>query len=71
MNKNNKKQKILVLEPEFANELEVLCELVQTNFATKAKELLFQWQIDELKNIKEKSPSKYNLYLEKIKKSID
>lgn len=68
---NNKKQKILVLEPEFANELEVLCEIVQTNFATKAKELLFKWQVEELNQLEEKSPLKYKIYLQKIKKPTD
>lgn len=69
--KNNKKIKNLALDFDFAKELEVLCEMVQTNFATKAKELLFQWQIEELKNLEHNAPDLFAKYQQKIKKPTE
>lgn len=68
---NKKKTKILSLDADFANQLEILCEIVQTNFATKSKELLFQWQIQELKNLEQKAPELFQKYQQEIKKPID
>ncbi len=67
---NKKKTKILSLDADFANQLEILCEIVQTNFATKSNELLFQWQIQELKNLEQKAPERFQKYQQEIKKPI-
>ena len=67
---NKKKTKILSLDADFANQLEILCEIVKTNFATKSKELLFQWQIQELKNLEQKAPELFHKYQQEIKKPI-
>lgn len=68
--KNNKKIKNIALDIDFAKELDLLCKMVQTNFATKTKKMLFQWQIEELKKLEQNAPDLYTKYQQKIKKPI-
>lgn len=62
------KQKNLVLDEELAFQLEQLCSIMNTNFATKTKELLTDWKISELKRLREDAPEMYEKYLQAIKK---
>ena len=63
------KQKNLVLDEELAFQLENLCSIMNTNFATKTKELLTDWKISEIKRLREDAPEMYEKYLQAIKKA--
>lgn len=56
------KQKNLVIDEDLAQQIELLCEILHTNFATKTKELLVEWKIKELKRLKEDAPEMYKKY---------
>lgn len=62
----NAKVKNIKIDEDFANKVEILCEVLQTTFTDKSKDLLVQWYIDKLSEIREKSPDLYNLYLTKM-----
>ena len=62
------KQKNLVIEEDLINQIETLCDILHTNFATKAKELLVEWKIKELKRLKEDAPEMYQEYNDRLKK---
>lgn len=68
MKKVKTKQKNIVVEEELAIQLEELCSIMNTNFATKTKELLTDWKISELKRLREDAPEMYERYLQAIKK---
>ncbi len=68
MKKIKTKQKNIVLDDELATQLEELCSIMNTNFATKTKELLTDWKISELKRLREDAPEMYEKYLQAIKK---
>lgn len=63
----NTKVKNIKIDEDFANKVEILCEVLQTTFTDKSKDLLVQWYIDKLSEIREKSPDLYDLYQQKIK----
>lgn len=68
MNKNFNKSKSIKIDSNLANEVEVLCELLHTNFSTRVKELLVDWQIEKLDELKRKAPELYQTYLDRTKK---
>lgn len=68
MKKIKTKQKNIVLDDELATQLEELCSIMNTNFATKTKELLTDWKISELKRLRKDAPEMYEKYLQAIKK---
>lgn len=59
------KQKNLVIDEDLVQQIELLCEILHTNFATKTKELLVEWKIKELKRLKEDAPDMYKQYQDK------
>lgn len=67
--KKKTKQKQLVIEEDLIQQLELLCDLLHTNFSNKTKELLVEWKIRELKRLKEDAPDIYQQYQEQIKKA--
>lgn len=67
MGKNNNKSKSIKIDNRLVNEIEVLCELLHTNFSTRVKELLVDWQIDKLDELKRKAPDLYQIYLDRTK----
>lgn len=67
MDKFNNKSKSIKIDNTLVKEIEVLCELLHTNFSTRVKELLVDWQIDKLDELKRKAPEIYKAYLEKTK----
>ena len=62
---NKSKSKNIRIESSFLNQLEILCELENTNFSQKAKSLLTEWQIERLAYLKANSPEKFQEYLDK------
>lgn len=58
--------KNIKVEEELLNQIEILCEVLHTNFSVKTKELLVDWKIKELKRLKEDAPELFDQYLEKI-----
>lgn len=60
------KVKNIKIDEDFANKVEILCEVLQTTFTDKSKDLLVQWYIDKLSEIREKSPDLYEIYLSKM-----
>lgn len=50
------KSKNIKIEEEFLFQIEALCSVLQTNFSSKAKELLIEWKIEELKRLKSDAP---------------
>lgn len=60
------KSKSIKIDTKLANEIEILCELLHTNFSTRVKELLVDWQIDKLDQLKSKAPRLYQIYLDRI-----
>lgn len=60
------KIKNITLEKELMEQIEVLCEVLHTNFSSKTKELLVEWKIKELKRLKEDAPELFERYLEKM-----
>lgn len=63
------KQKSLLLDEELCEQLEMLCDVMNTNFATKTKDLLMEWKIRELKRLKDDAPDMYEDYLSKTAKT--
>lgn len=61
------KSKNIKIEEELILQVETLCELLHTNFSNKTKELLVDWKIGKLAELKVKAPDLYNEYLERIK----
>lgn len=62
MNKKIIKSKNIKLEEELMIQLDVLCDVLHTNFSSKAKELLVEWKIMELKRLKEDAPELFEKY---------
>ena len=62
----NTKVKNIKLDEDFVNKVEMLCEVLQTTFTDKSKDLLVQWYIDKLAEIREKSPDLYEIYTKKL-----
>ena len=60
------KTKNIKIEDDLIREIEVLCEVLHTNFSVKTKELLTEWQIKRLAYLKANSPEKFQEYLDKI-----
>jgi hypothetical protein len=60
------KIKNIKIEEELTIQLEILCEVLHTNFSSKTKELLVEWKINELKRLKEDAPELFLAYQEKI-----
>lgn len=60
------KTKNIKIDDELLTQIEVLCEILHTNFSSKTKELLVDWKIKELKRLKEYAPELYEQYLELI-----
>jgi hypothetical protein len=60
------KTKNIKIEDDLIREIEVLCEVLHTNFSVKTKELLTEWQIERLAYLKANSPEKFQEYLDKI-----
>jgi len=54
--------KTLKIEEDFCDQLETLCVVMNTGFATKAKELLMEWKIKELKRLREDAPEMHKEY---------
>lgn len=65
------KSKNIKINSDFEKEVSSLCEILQTNFSNKTKELLLKWKIEEEKKLKKDSPELYQQYLNKIKKISD
>ena len=61
------KSKNIKINSDFEKEVSSLCEILQTNFSNKTKELLLKWKIEEEKKLKKDSPELYQQYLNKIK----
>lgn len=59
--------KNIKVEEELLNQIEILCEVLHTNFSVKTKELLVDWKIKELKRLKEDAPEIFEQYLEQIR----
>ena len=57
-----------MIECELSAQLETLCDVMKTNFTVKAKELLLEWKIKEIKRLKEDAPDIYQEYQEKVNK---
>lgn len=66
MKKN--KTKNIRIDSNFESEVSALCEILQTNFSNKTKELLLKWKINEEKKLKKDNPEMYENYLKIIKK---
>lgn len=62
----NTKVKNIKLDADFVNKVEILCEVLQTTFTDKSKDLLVQWYIDKLAEIREKSPDLYEIFTAKL-----
>ncbi len=60
------KTKNIKIDNELLTQIEVLCEILYTNFSSKTKELLVEWKIKELKRLKEDAPELFLAYQEKI-----
>lgn len=60
------KSKSLKIEEDLIFQIETLCELLHTNFSNKTKELLVEWRIEKLAELKVKAPDIYNEYLQII-----
>lgn len=54
--------KNIKVEEELLTQIEVLCEVLHTNFSVKTKELLVEWKIKELKRLKEDAPELFEKY---------
>ena len=63
------KSKNVKLDEDLSHQLEVLCRLLHTNFSNKTKELLVQWQINELDRLRVKAPELYATYQHTINNS--
>lgn len=61
------KSKNIKINSDFEKEVSSLCEILQTNFSNKTKELLLKWKIEEEKKLKKDSPELYQQYVNKIK----
>ena len=46
--KTTTKTKNIKIDNELLTQVEVLCEILHTNFSSKTKELLVEWKIKEL-----------------------
>lgn len=60
------KIKNIKLEKELMEQIEILCEVLHTNFSSKTKELLVEWKIRELKRLKDDAPELFQAYQDKI-----
>lgn len=69
MNKKKMKQKTIMIEEDLSAQIESLCNVMNTNFTIKSKELLLEWKIREIKRLKEDAPDIYQEY-EAVLKSI-
>lgn len=69
--KKETKLKTIKIKRSFEEEVSALCEVLQTNFSHKTKELLLNWKITEEKRLKKQHPELYQQYLDKIKHSIN
>lgn len=56
------KSKNIKLDDELVLQVETLCDILHTNFSVKAKELLVEWKIKELKRLREDAPEIYQQY---------
>lgn len=65
MKKN--KTKNIRIDSNFENEVSTLCEILQTNFSNKTKELLLKWKLEEEKKLKKDNPELYKKYIDKLK----
>lgn len=66
--KKETKLKTIKIKRSFEEEVSALCEVLQTNFSHKTKELLLNWKMAEVKRLKNEHPDLYQEYLDKIKK---
>jgi len=57
------KSKNIKIEDELVFQVETLCKLLHTNFSNKTKELLVDWKIEKLSELKEKAPDIYEEYI--------
>lgn len=60
------RQKNIIIDEDLISQVELLCDLLHTNFSNKTKELLVEWKIKELKRLKEDAPELFQEYQEKI-----
>ena len=60
--KTTTKTKNIKIDNELLTQVEVLCEILHTNFSSKTKELLVEWKIKELKRLKEDAPELFEKY---------
>lgn len=58
------KSKNIKIEDELIFQIETLCELLHTNFSNKTKELLVDWKIQKLAELKAMAPEIYNEYIQ-------
>jgi hypothetical protein len=63
------KSKNIKIDKELVFQIETLCKLLHTNFSNKTTELLVDWQIEKLLDLKNKAPEIYEKYHELIKKN--
>ena len=60
------KTKNIKIEEDLISQIEILCEILHTNFSVKTKELLVDWKISELKRLKADAPELFQEYQQKI-----
>lgn len=60
------KSKSIKIEDELIFQIETLCDLLHTNFSAKTKDLLVNWKINKLAELKEKSPELFQEYNNRI-----
>lgn len=60
------KSKSIKIEEDLIFQIETLCDLLHTNFSAKTKELLVDWKINKLAELKEKSPELFQEYHDRI-----
>lgn len=63
------KSKNIKIEEDLIFQIEVLCEVLHTNFSSRTKELLVNWKIEEIKRLRENAPEMYEKYIQAIKKA--
>lgn len=60
------KSKSIKIEEDLIFQIETLCDLLHTNFSAKTKDLLVEWKINKLAELKEKSPELFQEYQSRI-----
>ena len=60
------KSKNIKIEEDLIFQIETLCELLHTNFSAKTKDLLVDWKINKLAELKEKDPELFQEYHNRI-----